>query len=115
MGRSTTDARALLKIALPSDSIKPAMARFRKGEVRGSGAPAARAAVVIGRWADDTALLRVDDGTTREVPVPEPLREMIDVGSRARVGANGGGDVEWDLDEEGRSRPVPVSHRRRRR
>ena len=115
MGRSTTDARALLKIALPSDSIKPAMARFRKGEVRGSGGPAARAAVVIGRWADDTALLRVDDGTTREVPVPEPLREMIDVGSRARVGANAGSDVEWDLDEEGRSRPVPVSHRRLRR
>jgi hypothetical protein len=89
------------------------MSRFRKREGRGSGGPAGRAAVVIGRWGDDTALLRVDDGTTREVPVPESLRGLIDVGSRARVGANGDTVVEWDLDAERRSRPVPVPHRNR--
>jgi hypothetical protein len=89
------------------------MSRFRKGQRRGSGEPAGRAAVVIGRWGDDTALLRLDDGTTREVPVPEPLREKVDVGSRARVGGNGGSEVEWELDA-GRSQPQPAGHRGRR-
>jgi hypothetical protein len=37
--------------------------------------------VVIGRWGDDTALLRIDDGTTVEAAVPERLRDAIDVGA----------------------------------
>jgi hypothetical protein len=40
---------------------------------------------VIGRWGDDTALLRTDDGATVEAEVPEPLREGFDVGSEARL------------------------------
>jgi hypothetical protein len=48
---------------------------------------------VIGRWGDDTALLRADDGETVELPVPEPLRERIDVG--ARVVLLAGGEVDW--------------------
>jgi hypothetical protein len=44
--------------------------------------PRIRTAVVIGRWGDDTALLRIDDGTTVEAAVPERLRDAIDVGTR---------------------------------
>ena len=45
----------------------------------------ARSATVIGRWAEDTALLRTDDGRTVEVAVPEPLREGFDVGAEVRL------------------------------
>ena len=90
------------------------MARFRKGEVRGSGPPAARAAVVIGRWADDTALLSVDDGTTREIAVPEALRGQVDVGSRATVGPVGTQDVEWDVGAPADRRPRGLWQRIRR-
>ena len=50
-----------------------------------SETPPARHAVVIGRWAEDTALLRIDDGRTVEVAVPEPLREGFDVGAEVRL------------------------------
>jgi hypothetical protein len=53
-----------------------------------------RRAVVIGRWGDDTALLRLEDGTTLEAAVPESLRESIDVGAEATV--PDAGEVEWD-------------------
>ena len=54
----------------------------------------ARRATVIGRWGDDTALLRTPDGATVEVPVPEHLRETIDVGTS--VALHEDGLVDWD-------------------
>ena len=48
---------------------------------------------MIGRWGDDTALLRTEDGTTVEVPVPEPLRDRVDVG--ASVDLLDDGLVNW--------------------
>ena len=52
-------------------------------------------AVVIGRWADDTALLRTDDGVTLEAPVPEPLRARFDVGVEVRLDRADGRIVGW--------------------
>lgn len=52
-----------------------------------------RTAVVIGRWADDTALLRTEDGSTLEAPVPWRLRGLVDVG--ASVDLEGDDVVEW--------------------
>jgi hypothetical protein len=67
------------------------LTRFRK--------PAkVRTAVVIGRWGDDTALLRLEDGTTLEAPVPEQLRDAIDVG--AKVDLKGDIVVAWHQLEE---------------
>lgn len=40
---------------------------------------------MIGRWADDTALLRTDDGKTVELPVPEELRPAFDVGAEVQL------------------------------
>ncbi|HKP91604.1 MAG TPA: hypothetical protein VJT75_16680 [Thermoleophilaceae bacterium] len=54
----------------------------------------ARRATVIGRWGDDTALLRTPDGVTVEVPVPEDLRDAIDVGASVRLLEEG--LVDWD-------------------
>jgi hypothetical protein len=59
----------------------------------------AKRAVVIGRWADDTALLRTDDGTTLEVHVPEPLRSGFDVGAEARLAQDDGRIVGWAASE----------------
>ena len=50
-------------------------------------------ATVIGRWGDDTALLRTEDGATVEVPVPEPLRAAIDVGASVELTEDG--SVDW--------------------
>jgi hypothetical protein len=55
----------------------------------------ARRATVIGRWGDDTALLRTADGATVEVPVPEERRDRIDVGTR--VDLLDDGLVDWDV------------------
>ena len=44
-----------------------------------------RHAVVIGRWGEDTALLRTDDGNTIEAPVPEALRRGFDVGAEVSI------------------------------
>lgn len=52
--------------------------------------------MVIGRWGDDTALLRTEEGETLEAPVPEPLREWFDVGAEARLDRAGGGIVGWE-------------------
>lgn len=49
---------------------------------------------MIGRWGDDTALVRAADGETREVPVPAHLRESIDVGATLTLLPSG--RVEWD-------------------
>jgi hypothetical protein len=54
-----------------------------------------RRAVVIGRWGEDTALLRTDDGETLEAPVPEALRAGFDVGSEARLDRAAGDIVGW--------------------
>jgi hypothetical protein len=51
--------------------------------------------VVIGRWGDDTALVRTDDGETIEAPVPEELRDNIDVGTPVTVLADG--HVDWEV------------------
>ena len=59
--------------------------RDRDGVLRRS-----RRAVVIGRWGDDTALLRTEDGAALEAPVPEALRDRFDVGA----------EVELDLVED---------------
>lgn len=40
-----------------------------------------RRAVVIGRWADDTALVRPEAGPAIELPVPVELRDAVDVGA----------------------------------
>jgi hypothetical protein len=48
---------------------------------------------VIGRWGDDTALLRTDDGATLEATVPEDLRDQIDVG--ASVDVLDDGLIDW--------------------
>jgi hypothetical protein len=53
-----------------------------------------RRATVIGRWADDAALLRAPDGSTVEVSVPEDLREGVDVGTRVSLLPDG--HVDWD-------------------
>ena len=57
-----------------------------------------RAAKVIGRWGDDTALLRTADGTTLEAQVPEPLRDRIDVG--ADVDLMDDGLVLWRVPDD---------------
>ena len=49
--------------------------------------------MVIGRWGDDTALLRTTDGRTLEVPVPKGLRASVDVG--AKVDLDGDSVVNW--------------------
>lgn len=54
-----------------------------------------RHAVVIGRWGDDTALLRTDDGATFEAPVPEALREGFDVGTEVRIDGTDGRIIGW--------------------
>ena len=59
----------------------------------------ARRATVIGRWGDDTALLRTADGETVEVPVPERLRERVDVGATVVLRPDGG--VDWGLPDGG--------------
>ena len=55
-------------------------------------------ATVIGRWGDDTALLRTEAGTTVEAPVPEGLRDRIDVG--ASVDLLDDGLVDWHVPNE---------------
>jgi hypothetical protein len=59
----------------------------------------ARRATVIGRWGDDTALLRTADGSTVEVPVPEDRRDRIDVGTRVDLLADGLVDWEPSADD----------------
>ena len=61
----------------------------------GSAPAGRRAAIVIGRWGDDTALLRTADGQAVEVSVPESLRDSVDVGARADLRADGG--VDWHV------------------
>jgi hypothetical protein len=56
---------------------------------------AGREATVIGRWADDMALLRTSDGSIVEVSVPEHVRGRVDVG--ASVALLDDGDVNWHL------------------
>lgn len=68
-----------------SIAVRSPLRRFRRQ----------RRAVVIARWADDTALLRTDDGATLEAPVPEPLRPGFDVGAEARLDRADGRIVGW--------------------
>jgi hypothetical protein len=56
-----------------------------------------RKATVIGRWGDDTVLLRLEDGTTVEAPVPEELRGRWDVGAAVEADFHGGRLVAWHL------------------
>jgi hypothetical protein len=53
---------------------------------------------VIGRWGDDMALLRTDDGATVEAEVPKPFRNRIDVG--ASVDVTDDGHVDWHVPDE---------------
>jgi hypothetical protein len=55
-------------------------------------------ATVIARWGDDTALLRTDAGTTVEAPVPEDVRDRIDVG--ASVDLTDDGLVDWRVPDD---------------
>jgi hypothetical protein len=57
-----------------------------------------RAATVIGRWGDDTALLRTVDGATTEVTIPEGLRDRIDVGADVDVMEDG--LVDWRVPDD---------------
>jgi hypothetical protein len=59
--------------------------------------PGPQPATVIGRWGDDTALLRTEDGTTVEVPVPVTLRDRIDVGASVEVLDDG--LVDWRVPD----------------
>jgi hypothetical protein len=61
-----------------------------------------RRATVIGRWGDDTALLRTADGATVEVPVPEGLRDRIDVGTSVDLLEDG--LVDWHVRGDERTR-----------
>ena len=70
-----------------------------QGAVRETNAPrGGRAATVIGRWGDDMALLRTDDGATVEASVPERLRNRIDVGARVEVMDDGA--VDWRVPDD---------------
>ena len=60
-----------------------------------SGGRRARRAVVIGRWGDDTALLRTDEGETLEAPVPPALRNGFDVGAEVRLDGADGRILGW--------------------
>jgi hypothetical protein len=64
-----------------------------------------REATVIGRWGDDTALLRTKDGATVEVPVPERLRDRVDVG--ANVDLLDDGVVNWRVPDDPARDPTP--------
>ena len=55
-------------------------------------------ATVIARWGDDTALLRTDAGMTIEAPVPEDVRDRIDVG--ASVDLMDDGLVDWHVPDD---------------
>ena len=55
----------------------------------------ARRAVVIGRWGDDTALLRTEEGETVEAPVPKALRDGFDVGAEVRLDRADGRILGW--------------------
>ena len=43
----------------------------------------------MARWADDTVLVRMGDGSTLELPVPRELRAQIEVGVEVRVDGSG--------------------------
>ena len=64
---------------------------------RGRQAHRARRATVIGRWGDDTVLLRLEDGTTIEAPVPEGLGERWDVGATVDADFVGERLIGWQL------------------
>lgn len=70
----------------------------RRSERDCSGGRGGRAATVIGRWGDDTALLRTADGATAEVTIPEALRDRIDVG--ASVDLLDDGLVDWRAPDD---------------
>ena len=53
--------------------------------------------VVIARWGEETALLRLDDGKSVEAPVPDALRGRFEVGDPVTVELAGGRVVAWDL------------------
>ena len=53
---------------------------------------------MIGRWGNDTALLRAEDGTTLEATVPECLRSRIDVG--ASVDLMDDGLIDWHVPDD---------------
>ena len=55
-------------------------------------------ATVIARWGDDTALLRTEAGRTLEAPVPEDIRDRIDVG--ASVDLMDDGLVDWLAEDD---------------
>ena len=67
----------------------------RRGSSGSGGRAAARHAVVIGRWGDDTALLRTDEGETLEAPVPPALRNGFDVGTEVRLDVADGRILGW--------------------
>ncbi|MEA2474160.1 MAG: hypothetical protein QOE06_2075 [Thermoleophilaceae bacterium] len=51
--------------------------------------------MVIGRWGDDTALVRTEDGRTVEAPVPESLRPGFDVGAEVQLHGTDDRIVGW--------------------
>jgi hypothetical protein len=57
-------------------------------------------ATVIARWGDQRALLRVHDGPTVEVPVPDAMGERVDVGDEVVVYLEGARPVGWALADE---------------
>lgn len=56
-----------------------------------------RHAVVVGRWGDDTVLLRLDDGDHVEAAVPDHLRKRFEVGDEAEVRYEGDRLAGWRL------------------
>ena len=58
-----------------------------------------RPAVVIGRWGDDTALVRLEDGTTVEFAVSEDIRDRFDVGHTVNLEFEGDRVVGCELPQ----------------
>ncbi|HEX8065187.1 MAG TPA: hypothetical protein VF520_01535 [Thermoleophilaceae bacterium] len=52
---------------------------------------------MVGRWGDDTVLLRLDDGDHVEAAVPDHLRKRFEVGDEAEVRYEGDRLAGWRL------------------
>ena len=69
-------------------------------ERQGSGATPVPGEIV-GRWAEDHALIRLEDGRSFEVPTPAEV-DGFDVGDKVLVYFDGDGSMEgWYLPDRG--------------
>lgn len=66
-------------------------------------------ALVLGRWAEDRALVQLPGGTVVTTSVPDHLREAFDVGRRVTMTADGDHLVACD-----RTSRIPMAYGTRR-